>query len=51
MDRSPRAFEHWPASGRQEFRQLPRGWMIIGLALASWLLVLGIGLGIAALIG
>lgn len=51
MDRSPKALEQWPASDRQQFRPLPRGWMIAGLALASWLLVLGLGLGVAALLG
>nr|WP_295890378.1 hypothetical protein [uncultured Devosia sp.] len=29
---------------RRDFASIPKGWVIVGLALAAWMLLLGIGL-------
>ena len=49
MDRGPKALEHWPAT-RRRLANWSRGWVILGLAAAAWILVIGVGWAVWALL-
>ena len=42
MERAPKAVERWPAS-RRRFASWRRGYVILALAIAAWMVVIGIG--------
>ena len=50
MDRGPKALEHWPAT-RRRLANWSRGWVILGLAAAAWIVVIGVGWAVWALLG
>lgn len=50
MDRGHKALGYGPVIGRSHITPFPRGWVIVCLAMAAWLLVIGIGFGVWSLL-
>jgi disulfide bond formation protein DsbB len=42
--------QEWPPTHvEQRRRHIPRGWVVLGMAAAAWLVVLSLGLGVRTL--
>ena len=50
MERAPEALDQWSMRRHDIIASIPRGWVILGLAVMAWILLTGMGLVVWALL-